>query len=65
MGRFVVRWTRDHGARAVEGYPMMTRPGQEITWNELYVGHESVFKAAGYTEVARPFPRRLIMRIDF
>ena len=44
---------------------MMTRPGQEITWNELYVGHESVFKAAGYTEVARPFPRRLIMRIDF
>jgi GNAT superfamily N-acetyltransferase len=58
-------FARERGARAVEGYPMITQPGQEITWNELYRGSRSIFADAGYTEVSRPTLRRVVMRIDF
>ncbi|MGH3415466.1 MAG: GNAT family N-acetyltransferase [Actinocrinis sp.] len=60
-----VDFARERGARALEGYPMATRPGQEITWGELYVGHRSAFAAAGFKEVSRPTLRRRVMRIDF
>jgi GNAT superfamily N-acetyltransferase len=60
-----VDFARQRGARALEGYPMITQPGQEITWGELYVGSRSVFAAAGFTEVSRPTARRVVMRIDF
>jgi GNAT superfamily N-acetyltransferase len=56
---------RERGARAIEGYPMVTHPGQDITWGELHVGSRSIFAAAGFTEVSRPTPRRVVMRIDF
>jgi GNAT superfamily N-acetyltransferase len=60
-----VEFARGRGARAVEGYAMVTEPGKEITWGELHVGSRSVFAAAGLREVARPTPRRVIMRRDF
>ncbi len=60
-----VDFARERGARAIEGYPMITHPGQEITWGELYVGSRSIFAAAGFTEASRPTPRRVVMRIDF
>jgi GNAT superfamily N-acetyltransferase len=60
-----VDFARRRGARAVEGYPMITQPGQEITWGELHVGSRSAFAAAGFTEVTRPTVRRVVMRIDF
>jgi GNAT superfamily N-acetyltransferase len=60
-----VRFARERGARAIEGYPMVTRPGQEVTWGELYVGSRSMFADAGFTEVSRPTARRVVMRIDF
>ena len=44
---------------------MIVQPGQEITWGELYRGSRSIFAAAEFTEVSRPFPRRVVMRIDF
>ena len=44
---------------------MITEPGREITWGELYVGSRSVFADAGFTEVSKPSPRRVVMRIDF
>jgi hypothetical protein len=44
---------------------MLTRPGQIITIDEIHVGSRSVFDAAGFTEVARPTKRRVVMRIDF
>ncbi len=53
------------GARALEGYPMITHPGKEVTWGELYVGSRSIFVDAGFTEVSRPTLRRVVMRIDF
>jgi len=53
---------RKSGARAVEGYPMVTK---DVILEELHVGTEGVFAAAGFTEVSRPTLRRVVMRIDY
>lgn len=60
-----VEFARERGARALEAYPMITTPGLEMTWGELYVGARQVFEEAGFTEVSHPSPRRVVMRIDF
>jgi GNAT superfamily N-acetyltransferase len=60
-----VGYARANGARALEGYAMLTQPGKEITWGELHVGARQVFAEAGFTEVSRPSVRRAVMRIDF
>ncbi len=60
-----VGYARRNGARALEAYPMITQPGKEITWGELYVGSRQVFAEAGFTEVSHPSPRRVVMRVDF
>ena len=65
LARAAVEFAHGGGARAVEGYPMLTHPGQEVTWGELHVGSRSIFAAAGFAEVSRPTPRRVVMRIDF
>jgi hypothetical protein len=44
---------------------MITRPGVDITWGELHVGSVNAFTDAGFTEVTRPTPRRVVVRIDF
>ena len=65
LARAAVDLAQRRGARAVEGYPMITQPGQEITWGELHVGSRSIFVAAGFAEIGRPTSRRVVMRIDF
>jgi GNAT superfamily N-acetyltransferase len=65
LARAAVDFARERGARAVEGYPMITTPGQEITWGELHVGSRGIFAAAGFAEVSRPSLRRVVMRRDF
>jgi GNAT superfamily N-acetyltransferase len=65
LARAAADFARDRGARAVEGYPMITQLGGEITWGEMLVGNRSMFSAAGFTEVSHPTPRRVVMRIDF
>jgi len=65
LARAAVDFAGERGARAIEGYPMITQPGQEFTWGELYVGSRSIFAAAGFAEVSRPTLRRVVMRIDF
>jgi GNAT superfamily N-acetyltransferase len=65
LARAAVDFARQRGARALEGYPMITRPGQEVTWGELHVGSRSIFEDAGFAEVSRPTLRRVVMRIDF
>jgi GNAT superfamily N-acetyltransferase len=65
LARATVDFARERGARALEGYPMITQPGQEITWDELRVGSRSIFAAAGFAEVSHPTLRRVVMRIDF
>ena len=59
-----VEHARTRGARALEAYPMRTEAG-EITWDEIHVGAQSIFAAAGMAEVSRPGVRRAVMRIDF
>ncbi len=65
LARAAVDFARRRGARALEGYPLVTQPGQQMAWGELYVGSRAIFAAAGFTEVGRPSPRRAVMRIDF
>ncbi len=65
LARATIEFARERGARALEGYPMLTEPGQEVAWGELHVGSRSIFAAAGFTEVSRPTLRRVVMRIDF
>lgn len=65
LAHAAVEFARSRGARAVEGYPIIARPGQEFSWGELYVGSRSIFADAGFTEVSRPTPGRAVMRIDF
>lgn len=60
-----VDFARSRGARAIEGYAMISGPGKEITWGELHVGSLSIFAAAGFHEIARPSLRRVVMRLDF
>jgi GNAT superfamily N-acetyltransferase len=65
LARAAVDFARERGARALEAYPMITHPGEEITWGETHVGSRSMFEAAGMTEVSHPTRRRVVMRIDF
>ena len=62
LARAAVDFARERGARAIEGYPMTTK---DVIAEELHVGTEGVFAAAGFTEVGRPTLRRVVMRIDF
>jgi GNAT superfamily N-acetyltransferase len=61
--RAAVGFARDRGARALEGYPMISAEG--AISEELHVGLRSMFEAAGFAEVSRPTLRRVVMRIDF
>ena len=63
--RAAVDFARARGARAIEGYPMITQLGREIVSEELRVGSRSAFIAAGFAEVSRPSLHRVVMRIDF
>jgi GNAT superfamily N-acetyltransferase len=62
LARAAVDFARRRGARAIEAYPMTTK---DVITEELHVGTEGVFAAAGFTEVSRPTLRRVVMRIDF
>jgi GNAT superfamily N-acetyltransferase len=62
LARAAVGLARERGARAVEAYPITTK---DVISEELHVGTTSVFADAGLTEVSRPTPRRVVMRLDF
>ena len=49
-----------HGAKIVEGYPLV--PGRKLRSDEAYVGVTPLFEKAGFVEVARPSEGRAIMR---
>ena len=65
LARAAVEFARERGARAVEGYAMVTEPGREVTWGELYVGPVGAFADAGFVEVSAPSKRRRVMRVEF
>ena len=60
--RAAVDFARERGARALEGHPMTTK---NALLEELHVGTQGVFADAGFTEVSRPTPIRVVMRVDF
>ena len=62
LARAAVDHARSRGARAIEGYPMITK---NVILEELLVGTEGMFAAAGFAVVSRPTLRRVVMRIDF
>jgi GNAT superfamily N-acetyltransferase len=65
LARAAVDFARERGARALEGYPMVTDEGQGWLLGELHVGSRNIFEAAGFTEVSHPSIRRVVMRVDF
>ncbi|UYN90725.1 MAG: GNAT family N-acetyltransferase [Anaerolineales bacterium] len=65
LARAAVEFARRRGATALEGYSMITHPGQTITWGELHVGSYNIFVAAGFKPASQPSKRRVVMRIDF
>jgi GNAT superfamily N-acetyltransferase len=65
LAQAAVDFARERGARALEAYPLITRPGDDITWGELNVGTRNMFDAAGLAQVSHPTKRRVVMRIEF
>jgi len=63
-----VQFARDHGAPAVEGYPV-DNDGRKIDLTMAYVGTRKLFERAGFTKTAdtesviNGFPR-VLMRLD-
>jgi len=60
-----VTHARSAGARALEGYPMITQPGEDVSWGETHVGTRRMFTTHGFDEVGHPTKRRVVMRMDF
>jgi GNAT superfamily N-acetyltransferase len=64
LAKAAVAYARAHGAKAVEGYPMLPKPGQTVSWGEMNVGSRNTFVAAGFHDVSHPTTRRVVMRLD-
>lgn len=62
LARAAVEYARQHGAAALEGYPMVIAAAIS---EELHVGLVGMFEAAGFRQVSAPTPRRVVTRIDF
>jgi GNAT superfamily N-acetyltransferase len=57
-----VEHAQAHGAAALEAYPINT---SAVILEELHVGLEQYYAAAGFVVVTRPTKRRAVMRLDF
>jgi GNAT superfamily N-acetyltransferase len=64
LAKAAVEYAQAHGAKAVEGYPMLRKPGQTVSWGEMNVGSRNTFVTAGFRDVSRPTTRRVVMRLD-
>lgn len=64
LARATVPFARERGATALEAYPMVTEPGEPVPWGEAHVGTRAMFEDAGFVEVGRPTPRRVVMRVE-
>lgn len=56
---------REHGARVVEAYAVDPTARAKPPAAELFPGTVSMFSAAGFVEVARPKPHRVVMQRRF
>jgi GNAT superfamily N-acetyltransferase len=60
-----VEFARDHGAVAVEGHPVDVAAlrAARVGGSAIFTGTVAMFSAAGFTEVARTYPTRPVMRL--
>jgi GNAT superfamily N-acetyltransferase len=63
--RAAVEFAREHGATAVEGYPVdaTALKAAKVTGSALFTGTVAMFASAGFAEVARPTRTRPVMRL--
>jgi GNAT superfamily N-acetyltransferase len=61
-----VEFARDHGAAAVEGHPVDVAAlrADRVGGSAVFTGTLAMFSAAGFTEVARTYPTRPVMRLS-
>jgi GNAT superfamily N-acetyltransferase len=59
--RAAVDLARSSGAPAIEAWPLA---GSKRAGADAYLGRESLFETVGFTRIAAPSPRRVIMRLD-
>ncbi len=57
-----VAYATDNRAKTLEGYPVDPSAKKSVSGAELFHGALSVFLAAGFTEVHRPIPARVLVR---
>lgn len=57
-----VDFAREHGARVVEAYAVDPSARSTTAAAELFPGTVSMFTGAGFVEVARPKPHRVVMQ---
>jgi GNAT superfamily N-acetyltransferase len=57
-------FAREHGASAVEGHPVdvAALKATRVSGSAVFTGTRAMFSAAGFTEVARTYPTRPVMR---
>ena len=60
LAKDAVAFARSRGGRVLEGYPITTK---NVLLEELHVGTVGMFSDAGFVEVSRPTPRRVVMQI--
>jgi GNAT superfamily N-acetyltransferase len=61
LARHAAEFAFGKGAPGVEAYPI--EPSEKSGSGDLYLGTVNAFREAGYVEVARPLPRRPVMRL--
>jgi GNAT superfamily N-acetyltransferase len=61
-----VEYAREHGATSVEGHPVDvgSLKAARVSGSAIYTGTVAMFTAAGFTEVARTYPTRPVMRLE-
>jgi GNAT superfamily N-acetyltransferase len=61
-----VEFAREHGATAVEGHPVdvAVLQARSVSGSAIFTGTVAMFAAAGFTEVARTYPSRPVMRLS-
>ena len=60
-----VDFAREHGATAVEGHPVdvAALSAARVAGSAIFTGTVAMFSAAGFTEVARTYSTRPVMRL--
>jgi GNAT superfamily N-acetyltransferase len=63
LAEAAVEFARANGARVIEGYAVDIEARAKIHAAELFHGTVTMFQNAGFTEVARPKPDRVVMEL--